>query len=128
MSGVYIPCIRMPETCSECRDSGLKFAIDKLGLECPERKEIWGPTDAEIKRIRRADCPLVFVPEHDDLIDRKKLFQLVEHGRDNHAHTDGLAARHHKAEYNHFLFCISIAPTVIPEEMRLSDGEQTEGV
>lgn len=74
MSGLYIPGIHMPETCSKCRDSGLKFTIDNLGLKCPERKEIWGPTDAEIKGIRRADCPLVSVEDHGDLIDGGKFF------------------------------------------------------
>lgn len=61
--GVYIPNIKIPEKCSKCRDTGLKFAIDELGLKCPERKEIWGPTEAEIKGIRRPDCPLVSVKE-----------------------------------------------------------------
>lgn len=66
---LYIPTIKMPMTCSKCRDSGLKFAIDALGLKCPERKELWGPTEAERKGIRRADCPLVPVPQHGRLGD-----------------------------------------------------------
>ena len=75
MSGLYIPNIRIPETCSKCRDSRLRFAIGRLGLECPEQKELWGPTDADIKHIRRADCPLVAVPDHGPL---KDVFVLKE--------------------------------------------------
>ena len=67
--GVYIPSIKMPKSCPKCRNSGLKLAIDELGLKCPERKEIWGPTAADIKGIRRADCPLIFVQAHGRLGD-----------------------------------------------------------
>ena len=67
--GVYIPNIKIPEKCSKCRNTGLKFAIDELGLKCPEQKEIFGPTEADIKGIRRPDCPLVPVPPHGRLID-----------------------------------------------------------
>lgn len=114
--GVYIPNIKIPEKCSKCRDTGLKFAIDELGLKCPERKEIFGPTEADIKGIRRPDCPLVPVPPHGRLGDLDALAQQIEHERFHHTHTDGLAARHHVAEYGHFLKAISDAPTIIPAE------------
>ena len=71
--GVYIPNIKIPEKCSKCRNTGLMFAIDELGLKCPERKEIFGPTEADIKGIRRPDCPLVPVPPHGRLIDADAL-------------------------------------------------------
>ena len=71
--GVYIPSIKIPEKCSKCRNTGLKFAIDELGLKCPEQKEIFGPTEADIKGIRRPDCPLVPVPAHGRLIDADAL-------------------------------------------------------
>ena len=70
---VYIPYIKIPEKCSKCRNTGLKFAIDELGLKCPEQKEIFGPTEADIKGIRRPDCPLVPVPPHGRLIDADAL-------------------------------------------------------
>lgn len=76
---VYVPTIKMPMTCSKCRDSGLKFAIDALGLKCPERKELWGPTEAERKGIRRADCPLIEVPPHGRLIDADDLENVKVH-------------------------------------------------
>lgn len=76
---VYIPNIKIPEKCSKCRDTGLKFAIDELGLKCPERKEIWGPTEAEIKGIRRPDCPLVSVMEpHGRLGDLDEIVRYKE--------------------------------------------------
>lgn len=59
----------------------------------------------------------VHVPEpHGRLGDLDALAQQVEHERFHHTHTDGLAARHHVAEYGHFLKAISDAPTIIPAE------------
>lgn len=55
------------------------------------------------------------VPEpHGRLGDLDELAKKIEHDRYNHTHTDGLAARHHVAEYGHFLKEIAAAPTVIP--------------
>ena len=54
------------------------------------------------------------VPPHGKLGDLDELSKKIEHDRYNHTHTDGLAARHHVAEYGHFLKVISDAPTIIP--------------
>ncbi len=87
---LYIPTIKMPMTCSKCRDSGLKFAIDALGLKCPERKELWGPTEAERKGIRRADCPLIEVPPHGSAAIEKviseRISQIERWGEDTYNH------------------------------------------
>ena len=82
--GVYIPNIEIPRSCSKCRDSGLKFAIDELGLKCPERKEIWGPTEADRKGIRRADCPLIETKYHGRLGDLDTLTEKLKKHRDYH--------------------------------------------
>ncbi len=59
--------------------------------------------------------PVIEAPEpHGRLGDLDALAKQVEHERFHHAHTDGLAARHHVAEYGHFLEAISAAPTIIP--------------
>ena len=60
------------------------------------------------------DCVAIPVPPHGRLGDLDALAQQIEHDRFHHTHTDGLAARHHVAEYGHFLTAISYAPTVIP--------------
>lgn len=54
------------------------------------------------------------VPPHGRLGDLDELSKKIEHDRYNHTHTDGLAARHHVAEYGHFLKVISDVPTIIP--------------
>lgn len=99
--GVYIPNIRLPGKCSKCRDTGLKFSIDALGLKCPERKELWGPTEAEIKGIRRPDCPLVYVQE--------------PHGRLGDLNALGFAVMDCENE-DQALCAIDEAPTIIPAE------------
>lgn len=100
--GVYIPGIMIPEKCSKCRDTGLKFTIDKLGLKCPERKEIYGPTEADIKGIRRPDCPLVHVQEpHGRLIEAERLKEVFHRNVVSGDAFDQL---------------IDIAPTIIPSD------------
>ena len=59
---------------------------------------------------------LVHVPAHGRLGDLDELAKQIEHDRYHHTHTDGLAARHHIAEYGHFLKEIAAAPTIIPAE------------
>ena len=59
----------------------------------------------------------VSIPPHGRLGDLDALAQQIEHERFHHTHTDGLAARHHVAEYGHFLKAISDAPTIIPGNM-----------
>lgn len=54
------------------------------------------------------------VPKHGKLGDLNALAQQIEHERFHHTHTDSLAARHHIAEYGHFLKAIFDAPTIIP--------------
>lgn len=104
---VYIPNIKIPEKCSKCRDTGLKFAIDELGLKCPERKEMWGPTEAEIKGIRRPDCPLVSVMEpHGRLGDLDALRKdWLENGENEYVY-----------DTNAFLDSLDDTPTIIPAE------------
>jgi hypothetical protein len=65
---------------------------------------------------RPDDCPLVPVPPHGRLGDLDALAQQIEYERFHSTHTDGLAARHHVAEYGHFLKAISDAPTIIEAE------------
>ena len=65
---------------------------------------------------RRPDCPLVPVPPHGRLGDLDELAKKIEHDRYNHTHTDGMAARHHIAEYGNFLKEIAAAPIIIPAE------------
>lgn len=55
-----------------------------------------------------------YIPPHGRLGDLDAIAQQIEHERFHHTHTDGLAARHHVAEYGHFLKAISDAPTIIP--------------
>lgn len=56
------------------------------------------------------------LPQHGRLGDLDKLAKKIEHDRYNHTHTDGLAGRHHIAEYGHFLKEITNTPTIIEAE------------
>lgn len=65
-------------------------------------------------------CEIIPVPPHGRLGDLDALAKQVEHERFHHAHTDGLAARHHVAEYGHFLKAIVDTPTIIPASEELT--------
>lgn len=106
--GVYIKDMTMPTRCGRC----------DMCFKTPITTYTCCITGADIDNLGEMmeDCPLVPVPPHGRLGDLDALAQQVEHERFHHTHTDGLAARHHVAEYGHFLNAISDAPTIIPED------------
>lgn len=55
MSGIYIPGTEMPSSCGECLNIGWNYVF-----ECD--------LDDVESGARRADCPLVSVPDHGRLI------------------------------------------------------------
>lgn len=70
MSGIYIPGMEMPTSCTECwfrKTARHEYLSDCL--ICP----FTGKTTPYTKR--RDDCPLVPVPPHGDLIDRSALIE-----------------------------------------------------
>lgn len=108
MSDILIHGMEMPEHCGECK---LKAEYDDETF-CPffaDNVGYW-----IVAGHRHEDCPLGYVQPHGDLIDKDVLAGHIEYERYHHAHNDGLAARHHVAEYGHFLKAISEAPTIIP--------------
>lgn len=110
---ILIKGMEMPKSCGKCK---LFDASHAIGLFSPLG---WCRVNGkEIFRLsKKADfCPLVPVQPHGRLGDLDELAKRIEHERYNHTHTDGLAARHHIAEYGHFLNAIAAAPTVIPAE------------
>lgn len=66
------------------------------------------------------------IPPHGRLGDLNELARKIEHDRYNHTHTYGLAARHHVAEYGHFLKAISDAPIIIPAESITAEEEKND--
>lgn len=106
--GLYIKGMEMPKSCCFCPLTNDGFYLCKandpykrLEDDCEETRPDW--------------CPLTEVPEpHGRLGDIDKLAKRIEYERYHHEHTDGLAARHHIAEYSHFLKAIADTPTVIP--------------
>lgn len=67
MSGIYIPNMEMPSSCGECLNIGWNYVF-----ECD--------LDDVESGARRADCPLVSVPDHGRLIDAdetEKLFRTM---------------------------------------------------
>lgn len=96
----------MPKACYEC----CMYQADIYYCSAAERD-----IDIPDSRDGRCSfCPLIPLPPHGRLGDLDELAKKIEHDRYNHTHTDGLAARHHVAEYGHFLKVISDVPTIIP--------------
>lgn len=100
--GIYIPNMEMP------KEGRLTLQISANGSvyvvnSCSITAETY-TTDA------------VPIPPHGRLGDLDELARKIEHDQYNHTHADGLAARHHIAEYGHFLREIAYTPTVIPAE------------
>ena len=100
---ILIKGMEMPKSCAKCLEIGWHYVFECV-LDDVEHGE------------RKTDCPLIPVPQHGRLGDLDALAQQIEHERFHHTHTDGLAARHHVAEYGHFLKAISDAPTIIQAE------------
>lgn len=98
--GVYIKNMEMPKT------------GQIVLVEIDENGDVFAAYDGG--RTKLTQHKAVPVPPHGRLGDLDALAQQIEHDRFHHTHTDGLAARHHVAEYGHFLTAISYAPTVIP--------------
>lgn len=110
---VLIKGMEMPKDCFECP---WRCKVDPENLLCRISGEYFEETFSGTIQNRHKSCPLVPVPPHGRLGDLDALARQIEHERFHHTHTDGLAARHHVAEYGHFLKAISEAPTIIPAE------------
>lgn len=104
MSGIYIKGMEMPK-----RDATFLVHVngDTIDLTPPRKY-------AEEYHREREIYKLIPVPDHGRLIDAEALAKEIEYARFHHSHTDGLAARHHVAEYGHFLNALSEFPTIIP--------------
>lgn len=98
--GIYLPNMEMPKNCEAC--------------ELAKHFDGYQENDCPFNAFSYYDCPLIPVPPHGRLGDLDELVRKIEHDRYNHTHTDGLAARHHIAEYGHFLKEIADIPTIIP--------------
>lgn len=95
MSGIYIPGMKLPESCYDnCPCQGLHW--------CNVLKEITEPMTGK----RLDNCPLVEVPDHGRLIDADALRQdWLENGENEYVY-----------DTNSFLDSIDDAPTVIPAD------------
>lgn len=106
--GLYIKNLKMSEHCMDC-----PFMVSRDNDDCILQSDEANENFESLEQMK-AGCPLIEVPEpHGRLGDLDALAKQVEHERFHHAHTDGLAARHHVAEYGNFLKAISAAPTII---------------
>ncbi len=98
MSGIYIPSTEMPTKCAKCilfGEYGCPF-IGAVGVALTEGR-------------RHEGCPLVPVPDHGDLIDKKVLLEDK---------TDMLTGRMmiFGGQYMYSESVIKNAPTVIPKD------------
>ena len=80
MSGVYIKGMELPKRCSECRF----FAWSRgIGQHCAVAPNITFHATIDgfdVNYERNGDCPLVPVPDHGDLIDRKDVYGSILNG------------------------------------------------
>lgn len=83
-------------------------------VEIDENGDVFAAYDGG--RTKLTQYKAVPVPPHGRLGDLDELAKQIEHDRYHHTHTDGLAVRHHIAEYGHFLKKIADTPTIIPAE------------
>lgn len=108
MSGVYFKGIEMPKS---CRDCWLKMNCDECeGWECvcvPLHTSI-GYFDDLLTDKRREDCPIIPVPDHGDLIDKRDVQKLIYQGMPTKSLADAMSR------------LIFDAPTIIP-----ADGKET---
>lgn len=108
--GVYIKGMEMPKSCGDCKAFVCyrQWAGDVGDCFCGITKN-----DAKAKE-KNADCPLVPVPEHGDLIDRDALIKELEiTEEDDHNGATLLMAV--------FLEVLKSAPTIIPAEENNND-------
>lgn len=110
--GIYLPNMEMPQSCFYCP---FREKVNPDDFVCMALNKEYEETFSVIER-RHKDCPLIPVPPHGRLGDIDKLAKRIEYERYHHGHTDGLAARHHIAEYSHFLKAIAEVPTIIPAD------------
>ena len=119
MSGIYIKDMKMPKSCFECP---MRWKVDPDTIKCLATGERFEETFAGAIEMRNSGrCPLAPVPDHGRLIDADALAKEIEYARFHHSHTDGLAARHHVAEYGHFLNALSEFPAIIPSSKQEVD-------
>ena len=98
MSGIYIPCMEMPQYCGDCP---FEFSGD-----CLLSRDVI-PTFEPVTRA--ADCPLTPVPDHGDLIDANALL----HDMNRMVLPDDLAYTIGHGIAERF---IEKAPTIIPAD------------
>ena len=108
MAGIYIHGLSVSP--DDCRKRNIEIVFDADG---DPMAIVSGEKTDEF-------LPVEIVQDHGRLGDLDALFKEVEYGRDHHTHTDGLAALHHRTEYNHFLRVISCAPTFLQPDMQES--------
>ena len=74
MAGIYIPGMEMPKSCIECRFCGEDAMCDVLGEDLFDYLQNQATYVEYLPdEWKNADCPLLPVPEHGDLIDREKM-------------------------------------------------------
>ena len=106
---VYIPGMEMPANCSDCLACHI---LSDEGLYCEPLD-----TDIELGSFGRlANCPLVPVPPHGDLIDRNTLSKRIKEETINQA--EFYADRRHPVvlAYGDCYSKVQNAPTIIPAE------------
>lgn len=103
--GIYIKGMEMPTSCGDCKAFVCyrQWAGDVGDCFCGITKN-----DAKAKE-KNADCPIVPVPPHEDLIDRDALMDL-------YADTDDLRLKDMKVPIAVIRQNIMDMPTIIPAE------------
>ena len=123
--GVYIKGITMPKGCYDCpmlegdRDDGLCHAASKW-LDDDEYW-LWSAyPEGDIDDSKPANCPLIHVPDHGDLIDRDALDGVLL--------TNGIAGAITRRKIRYTVgdvrTMVGHAPVIIPAERSESDDEQ----
>ena len=112
--GVYIPSLKMPQTCEDCvLESYCNLWVDT--------KRLCGETFTDINSrieatIRHPDCPLIEVPSHGRLIDADALISVENRTRTYYPKSlDESLIRHFILDYI-TLEQVKTAPTILEAE------------
>lgn len=80
MSGIYISGMEMPKSCFFCP---MRMKVDPDTIKCLATGERFEETFAGTIEMRnRGNCPLIPVPDHGDLIERKTALDSLMDGMD----------------------------------------------
>ena len=117
MSGIYIPGVKLPEHCNpnECLLCMLASG-DVFYCRRPEGLIPVGDLTHQENSPSVNGCPVLFIKNHGDLVDRSDLFERLLKSRYDNPHVVARIRADHYYEHDHFIKLLFDGEVVIPED------------